>query len=177
MRRLKQGNALNPEFLEDLGRALDLAEADQECKTILLKGLGGSFCTGLDAGYLLERLKNGQSPEIIEFAEKGRLLLGRMAACPKWLACLLDGPALGAGAEMALACHTIVATPRGSIGFPETGMGIYPSLGGVQRKPQIPGRGHGQLSGAHRPGCWTPRRPASFPWWNIWSRRVRAWRP
>ena len=133
LRRLKQGNALNPEFLEDLGRALDLAEADQECKTILLKGLGGNLCTGLDAGYLLERLKNGQSPEIIEFAEKGRLLLDRMTACPKWLACLLDGPALGAGAEMALACHTIVATPRGSIGFPETGMGIYPSLGGVQR--------------------------------------------
>ena len=29
--------------------------------------------------------------------------------------------------------QTIVATPRGSLGFPETGIGIYPGLGGTQR--------------------------------------------
>ena len=133
LRRLGEGNALIPELLDDLDRALALAESDPECKAILLKGLGGSFCTGLDARYLLEKLTNKADAEVLDFIHKGRLLLGRLNKSPKWVACLLDGPALGAGAELALACHSILATPRGRLGFPETGMGIYPSLGGVQR--------------------------------------------
>jgi enoyl-CoA hydratase/3-hydroxyacyl-CoA dehydrogenase len=40
---------------------------------------------------------------------------------------------LGGGSELALACDWIVASPRGSMGFPETGIGIYPGLGGTQR--------------------------------------------
>ena len=39
----------------------------------------------------------------------------------------------GGGAELALACHAIVATPKASMAFPETGIGIYPGLGGTQR--------------------------------------------
>ena len=133
LRRMAEGNALTPELMEDLDRALDMAESDPECETVLLKGLGGFFCGGLDTAWLLGELKGGSGPEVIEIMEQGRRLLGRISTCPKWVACLLDGPALGAGAELALACHTIVATPRGKLGFPETGMGIYPGLGGVQR--------------------------------------------
>ncbi len=46
---------------------------------------------------------------------------------------LLDGLSLGGGSELALACQAIVATPAGSLGFPETGIGIYPGLGGMLR--------------------------------------------
>jgi enoyl-CoA hydratase/3-hydroxyacyl-CoA dehydrogenase len=40
---------------------------------------------------------------------------------------------LGGGSELALACQAIVATPAGSMGFPETAIGIYPGLGGMLR--------------------------------------------
>ncbi|MCU0593297.1 MAG: enoyl-CoA hydratase/isomerase family protein, partial [Desulfobacterales bacterium] len=46
---------------------------------------------------------------------------------------LLDGLSLGGGSELALACQAIVATPAGSMAFPETGIGIYPGLGGMLR--------------------------------------------
>jgi enoyl-CoA hydratase / 3-hydroxyacyl-CoA dehydrogenase len=46
---------------------------------------------------------------------------------------LLDGLSLGGGSELALSAQAIVATPAGSMGFPETGIGIYPGLGGMIR--------------------------------------------
>jgi enoyl-CoA hydratase/carnithine racemase len=43
------------------------------------------------------------------------------------------GLALGGGLELAQACDVLIATPRASFAFPETGIGIYPGLGGTQR--------------------------------------------
>jgi enoyl-CoA hydratase/3-hydroxyacyl-CoA dehydrogenase len=43
--------------------------------------------------------------------------------------------------ELALACDHIVATPAASLAFPETGIGIYPGLGGTQRTPRRIGGG------------------------------------
>ena len=46
---------------------------------------------------------------------------------------LLDGLSMGGGTELALACQAIVATPHGSLALPETGIGIYPGMGGMLR--------------------------------------------
>jgi len=47
--------------------------------------------------------------------------------------------ALGGGVELALACHAIVCSEKASFTLPETGLGIYPGLGGTQRLPRIVG--------------------------------------
>ena len=52
---------------------------------------------------------------------------------------MLDGFSLGGGSELALACQAIIATPAGSMGFPETGIGIYPGLGGMLRLARLAG--------------------------------------
>jgi enoyl-CoA hydratase/3-hydroxyacyl-CoA dehydrogenase len=43
--------------------------------------------------------------------------------------------------ELALACHRIVASPSAKFAFPETGLGIYPGMGGTQRTPRRIGLG------------------------------------
>jgi enoyl-CoA hydratase/3-hydroxyacyl-CoA dehydrogenase len=48
--------------------------------------------------------------------------------------------ALGGGTELALACHGIVCSNKASFALPETGIGIYPGLGGTQRLPRIVGQ-------------------------------------
>jgi len=60
-------------------------------------------------------------------------LLLEIQNCRKPVVARVHGLALGGGVELALACHYIVATPNASFGFPETGIGIYPGLGGTQR--------------------------------------------
>ena len=61
--------------------------------------------------------------------------------CPKPVVARVDGVALGAGTELALACDRIVASPQASFGFPETGLGIYPGFGGTQRATRALGAG------------------------------------
>ena len=67
------------------------------------------------------------------FTRRGHDLLLKIENCPKPTVALLDGLSLGGGSELALACQAIVATPAGSLAFPETGIGIYPGLGGMLR--------------------------------------------
>ena len=45
----------------------------------------------------------------------------------------MDGLSLGGGSELALTCQAVIATPAGSLGFTETGIGIFPGLGGMLR--------------------------------------------
>lgn len=52
---------------------------------------------------------------------------------------VVDGFALGGGAELALACDLRVAGPKAEFGFPETGLAIIPGAGGTQRLPRLIG--------------------------------------
>jgi 3-hydroxyacyl-CoA dehydrogenase len=51
----------------------------------------------------------------------------------------LHGTALGAGFELALACHGRVMTPDGRVGLPESRIGLIPGAGGTQRTPRLAG--------------------------------------
>ncbi len=82
-------------------------------------------------GYYL--LKAGRIPDIVAFTRKGHELLLRIEESKKLTIALLDGLSLGGGSELALACQAIIATPAGSMAFPEIGIGIYPGLGGMLR--------------------------------------------
>ena len=82
-----------------------------------------------------------QSHSIAEFTRRGQALLRAFETCPKPVIARLQGLALGGGVELALACHQIIATPKATLAFPETGIGIYPGLGGTQRTTRRVGRG------------------------------------
>ena len=49
----------------------------------------------------------------------------------------MDGPCLGGGLELALACDIRIATETTKIGLPETGLAIIPGAGGTARLPRI----------------------------------------
>jgi enoyl-CoA hydratase/3-hydroxyacyl-CoA dehydrogenase len=69
----------------------------------------------------------------VAFTRRGHEVLKKLAAMKKVVVAKVDGLSLGGGSELALACDYIVASKRASFGFPETGIGIYPGLGGTQR--------------------------------------------
>ncbi len=81
------------------------------------------------------------SSTIAAFTRRAQALLRAFETCPKPVIARLHGLALGGGVELALACQAIVATPKASLAFPETGIGIYPGLGGTQRTPRRIGTG------------------------------------
>ncbi len=60
-----------------------------------------------------------------------RDVIAGLAALPVPVLAAVDGAALGGGAELALAADMRAISARASMGFPETGLGIIPGVGGV----------------------------------------------
>ncbi len=126
-------NALNEEVFAQLADQFERAEKNQAVKAIVFQGAGKAFVAGADIRYFVQKIKSGQIPDIVAFTRRGHELLQRIENSDKLTIALLDGLSLGGGSELALACQAIIATPAGSLAFPETGIGIYPGLGGMLR--------------------------------------------
>jgi enoyl-CoA hydratase/3-hydroxyacyl-CoA dehydrogenase len=109
-------NALNEIVVAQLTRRFDEAEKNPDVKAIADK-----------------------IADIAEFTRKGHELLLKIETADKLTIALLDGLSLGGGSELALACQAVVATPSGSMGFTETGIGIFPGLGGMLRMARFTG--------------------------------------
>jgi enoyl-CoA hydratase/3-hydroxyacyl-CoA dehydrogenase len=126
-------NALNETTVQQLEARFAEAQADHGAKAIVLQGAGKAFVAGADIRYFVKNIKADRIDDIAAFTRRGHELLLKIETSSKPTIALLDGLSLGGGSELALACQAIVATPAGSLGFPETGIGIYPGLGGMLR--------------------------------------------
>ncbi|EKD38436.1 MAG: hypothetical protein ACD_75C00733G0003 [uncultured bacterium] len=126
-------NALNEVTVAQLADKVAKAEADPAIKAIVLQGAGKAFVAGADIRYFIENIKNNRLDDTAAFTRGGHDLLLRLENSAKRTVAVLDGLSLGGGSELALACQAIVATPAGSLGFPETAIGIFPGLGGMIR--------------------------------------------
>ena len=126
-------NSLNEAVVSQLSEKFSEAESNPAVKAIVFQGAGKAFVAGADIRYFASKIKEDKIPEIVEFTRKGHELLMQIENSPKLTIALLDGLSLGGGSELALSCQAIVATPAGSMGFPETSIGIYPGLGGMLR--------------------------------------------
>lgn len=132
-------NALNPTVVSQLAEVFDAADAEPNIKTIVIAGAGKAFIAGADIGFFIKNIRDNQIDRTVEFTTFGQEVLKRIDNSPKLVIAKMDGLALGGGAEIALCADTIVATPEATMGFPETGIGIYPGLGGTQRTARYVG--------------------------------------
>lgn len=126
-------NALNEDVVAQLARAFETADARSDVRTIVLRGAGKAFVAGADIKFFVKRIDEKNLGRIQSFTQAGQDLLRRIDATKKLVLVRLDGLSLGGGSELVLAADFILATDKGSLGFPETGIGIYPGLGGTQR--------------------------------------------
>lgn len=133
-------NALDETLAAQLLDAVALAQADPEVRGIVLEGRGKAFMAGADVKFFARSLEAGDFDAILRFTRFGQDLLRRIEASPKPVIALIDGAALGGGAELALACRARVVTPKAFFRLPETSLGIYPGLGGTQRLPRLIGK-------------------------------------
>lgn len=124
-------NALHPEVLQALFRALRQAQADSNIKAIVVTGVNGRFSAGFDvsefaSGKGTDATINQQFCELLESG-------------PKPTVAAVAGMALGGGLEVAMACNARIAAPGATLGLPELTLGILPGFGGTQRLPRLVG--------------------------------------
>jgi len=107
------------------------ARLEQEPRTLLLSGAGEHFAAGADLTQLRERGRDDALRGINSSA------FDRVRRLPMPTIALMDGYALGGGAELAYACDFRLATRRVRIGNPEPGLGILASAGGTWRLREL----------------------------------------
>ena len=126
-------NALNETVVSQLATRFAEAEKNSEAKAIVFRGAGKAFVAGADIRFFVKNIKADKIPAIADFTRKGQELFLSIENSKKPTIAVLDGLSLGGGSELALSCQSIVATSAGSMAFPETGIGIFPGLGGMLR--------------------------------------------
>lgn len=134
-------NALNETVIAELDAAFTEAEKDSNIQTIYLTGAGKAFVAGADIKFFVKNMKMNTLDNIYTFTKYGQEVLDKIDTSQKQVIALLNGLALGGGLELALCADQIFAVPKAVVAFPETGIGIYPGLGGTQRTTHRVGKG------------------------------------
>ena len=133
-------NALNPALVDALGPALEREAADDGVRAIVLTGAGGAFCSGAD-------LKAGiiEDPDVMNHLDARMDAFHRMiraiVGAPKPLLAAVDGPAVGFGCDLALACDLRLVTPRAYFQEKFVKIGLMPDGGGTFFLPRLVGLG------------------------------------
>ncbi len=132
-------NALTPEMMAEIIAALEILEADDAVRALLITGAGRAFSAGGDAGFL-EKLIDYRPFEIKDtvyaFFGKG---VRNLKMFPKPTVAAVNGPAAGAGFEIALACDFRVASSKALFHQSWIHLGLISPLGGMYLLPRLVG--------------------------------------
>ncbi len=129
-------NAVTQMLYDELDHALTRAAHDPEVRTMVLSGQGRAFCVGAD----LKEHKAGRTP-----FDRRQYLLGQQIVCrrlmtqDKPIIAAVNGFALGAGAEMAMACDFILMAENAQLGLPEISIGNFLGGGVTWQLPRLVG--------------------------------------
>ena len=133
----KTSNALSCSMLRKLHAAVDDLNADPAVTVVILTGAGKAFVAGADITYM----KDLSPDEAIHYSKQTTGIYDKMLAARKIYIAAVNGFALGAGTELALACDLRIGSHQAKFGFPEVSLGIIPGGGGTQRLARLVGYG------------------------------------
>ena len=139
LNRPERLNALNAALVGALSGAIKRAAADPGCRAVLLTGAGRGFCAGAD---LVDRAVNpgAPRPDLGQSLDKGiNPIIRAIRTSPKPVVCAVNGPAAGAGANLALACDIVLAAKSAEFLQAFVRVGLIPDAGGTFHLPRLVG--------------------------------------
>lgn len=126
-------NALTRETLKSLNTALDGLAADEDCRAVVITGVGRAFCAGLDVQAANDRNKQQSSGAVdkLFWQEHFAGLGGRLRAMPKLVVAAVNGPAAGVGMALALSADVRIATPSARFLIASVRLGLSAGESGI----------------------------------------------
>ncbi len=130
LQREERRNALNLELCQEIHAAVDAA-VDGGARSIVVTGQGSVFCSGADLGGVY-------GPEFLE-ALYG--MLHRLTRVPVPIIAAVNGPAIGAGTQLAMACDLRVADESAAFAVPTAKNGMAVDAWTIRTLAQLAGTG------------------------------------
>lgn len=124
-------NALDPALVAALTAAVESADQRSDCRVVVLRGNGPSFCAGADLRHLASFSQMGDTP--LPFLRTIIDLTMRMEASNTVFVAALHGHAIAGGIELALACDLVVAAEDTWIGDGHAKRNLMPGGGASYR--------------------------------------------
>jgi len=139
MNRPDRLNALNNELTTALNEALLRVANDSSINVVVLTGAGRAFCAGGDLGAIGKGRERGDSAELGPILRSGMQAVLNIRTMPQPVIAAVNGPAAGAGMNLALACDIRLAVDGAVFGQNFAKVGLFPDYGGTYFLPQLVG--------------------------------------
>jgi 2-(1,2-epoxy-1,2-dihydrophenyl)acetyl-CoA isomerase len=139
LNRPERLNALNNNLSTALNEALTRIAVDPSICVIILTGAGRAFCAGGDLGDIGKGRERDDAEELAPLLRSGMQTVLRLRTIPQPVIAAINGPAAGAGMNLALACDIRIALDGAVFGQNFAKVGLFPDYGGTFFLPELVG--------------------------------------
>ena len=133
MNRPEALNFLDPIMAQEIESALADFEKDEEVRAVIITGAGRAFCAGGDVKFMK------QEWPVYDLVVRMKRVTGFIKAMldlPKPIIASVNGPAVGAGCNIALAADLVLASEKATFCQVFTRIGLIPDCGGIYLLPR-----------------------------------------
>jgi 2-(1,2-epoxy-1,2-dihydrophenyl)acetyl-CoA isomerase len=130
-------NAFVGHMRRDLAEALERAASDRSVRVVIITGAGRGFCAGADVAYMAQLMERQDVEEFTRLLGAGRRVLYAIRQMTKPVIASVNGPAYGAGFNLALACDLRIAAESASFSQSFVKVGLHPDWGGTYFLPRV----------------------------------------
>jgi len=114
-------NLLNEAFLREIADAIAIGGDRNDIKLLVIDSACKVFCGGIDVGEYT-------SQRVFQMLDAFHAVFAGMLETGKPVVCVVNGPAIGGGAELAAFGDLVIATPKARFAQPEITIGVFPPL-------------------------------------------------
>ena len=143
LNRAEARNALTPQMIEDLGRAVQSC-GSKDVRAVLITGSGDAFCAGADVKLLVDELENSGPEGLSQYVEEmagslhTEVVLG-LQRLEKPVVAAINGVAAGAGFSLMLACDIRIASSSARFLMAYANIGATADGGSTYLLPRLVG--------------------------------------
>ncbi|HEV7472583.1 MAG TPA: enoyl-CoA hydratase-related protein [Pyrinomonadaceae bacterium] len=137
LNRPEKLNALAGHMRRDLAEALEAAGAERNVHVVVITGAGRAFCSGGDVAAMADMIERQDAEEFARLLGSARRVISAIRQMTKPVVASVNGPAFGAGCNLALACDLRIASSNASFSQSFAKVGLHPDWGGTYFLPRL----------------------------------------
>jgi enoyl-CoA hydratase/carnithine racemase len=130
-------NSLAGHMRRDLAEALEAAGSDRTTQVVVITGAGRAFCAGGDVRAMAELIEQKNADEFSRLLGSARRVISAIRQMTKPVIASINGPASGAGFNLALACDLRIASTTATFSQSFVKVGLHPDWGGTYFLPRL----------------------------------------